>query len=444
MAAPVLSTLPLASLGLGNGSKTTSNAHLPNSVSYFGNSCLRMPSHSTSLAFESRTSQRNGHKNLKTFRPSSARAAVGNPWKLVGLKEALRYNKIGDSDLMVSEVTLGTMTWGNQNTEAEAHEQLSFAFDNGVNIFDSAEMYPIPSKDEHKFRTDQYIASWLKYMPRDKVVVATKVAGYAPWLNWLREDGDFPRVDAKNIRESVEGSLRRLGVDCIDLLQIHWPDRYVPLFGAYEYKKEQERESVSFVEQLEAMQEMIKEGKIRYVGLSNETSFGVMKFLEASEKYGLPKVVSIQNCFSLLVRTRFEIDLVEVCAPNNGNVSLLAYSPLAGGVLSGKYLDKNSEAYKIGRLSLFPGYMDRYTKPFVTACVEEYCQLANKHGLTPSQLALAFVRDRCFVGSTIIGATSMEQLQENLSAFTLECPLNDEIEKGINDIFSRYRDPASF
>lgn len=364
--------------------------------------------------------------------------------KLPGLSESLQYKKLGDSDLLVSEVTLGTMTWGNQNTEGEAHLQLSFAFDNGVNMLDTAEMYPVPPRKEHQGQTDRFISSWLKSQKRDKVILATKVSGYSQTQTWLREDSQPTRVDRKNIEESVDKSLKRLGVDCIDLLQIHWPDRYVPMFGEFFYDEKKERESISFKEQLEAMQSVISKGKVRFIGVSNETSYGVTKFSEAARQFGLPKIVSIQNSYSLLVRLKVEVDLVEVLSPSNTNVALLAYSPLGGGALTGKYLDPNSEEAKKGRFNIFGNFMERYNKSLSREAVVLYVETAKKFGLTPTQLAQCFVRDRPFVTSNIIGATNLDQLKESLSAYALPRPLSREIESEIDKVFIKYRDPAMF
>ncbi|EOY06055.1 NAD(P)-linked oxidoreductase superfamily protein isoform 1 [Theobroma cacao] len=360
----------------------------------------------------------------------------------VAQKSPLQYRKLGDSDLQISEITLGTMTFGEQNTEKEAHEMLSYAFENGINALDTAETYPIPMRKETNGRTDLYIASWLKSQPRDKVILATKVSGYSERSTYLRDNAKVLRVDAANIRESVEKSLKRLNTDYIDLLQIHWPDRYVPLFGEYFYNYSKWRPSIPFVEQLEAFQELIDEGKVRYIGVSNETAYGVMEFVHAAKVEGLPKIVSIQNSYSLLVR-RFEVDLIEVCHPNNCNIGLLSYSPLGGGTLSGKYLDINSEAAKKGRLNLFPGYMERYNKSISKEATIQYIETAKKHGLTPVQLALGFVRDRPFMTSSIIGATSVDQLKEDIDAFlTTERPLLPEVMEDIEAVFKRYKDPA--
>eukprot|EP00271_Cylindrocystis_brebissonii_P010449 TRINITY_DN26637_c0_g1_i1.p1 TRINITY_DN26637_c0_g1~~TRINITY_DN26637_c0_g1_i1.p1 ORF type:complete len:444 (+),score=56.79 TRINITY_DN26637_c0_g1_i1:124-1455(+) len=364
--------------------------------------------------------------------------------RVPGLQNALQFRKLGDSDLVVSEVTLGTMTWGSQNTEAEAHAQLSYAFDNGVNMLDTAEVYPVPPSKDLQGTTDRFISTWLKDQPRDKVLVATKVAGYSGTNNYLRSSGEIPRVNKENIEESVNNSLKRLGTDYIDLLQVHWPDRYVPLFGDYTYNPEMERDTVSFRDQLEGLQAVMQAGKVRNIGVSNETSFGVMSFIQAAKEFGLPKICSIQNCYSLLVRLRYEVDLVEVCRPNNANVGLLVYSPLAGGALSGKYLEPESEAAKRGRFNVMGGgkYMERYNQSRAREAVMKYVDLARRHGLTPTQLAQAFVRDRFFVTSNIVGATSVEQLRESLTAYTLPRPLTEEITAEIESINQSYKDPS--
>ncbi|XP_076929429.1 uncharacterized protein LOC143593816 [Bidens hawaiensis] len=358
-------------------------------------------------------------------------------------RSSMQYNQLGDSNLVVSEITFGTMTFGEQNTEKEAHELLSYAVEHGINTLDTAEIYPVPVKKETQGLTDKYIANWMKSRPRDQIILATKVAGYSERSSYLRDNAEVVRVDAANIKESVEKSLKRLNTDYIDLLQIHWPDRYVALFGEFSYDPLKWRESVPFVEQLRAFQELIEEGKVRYIGVSNETSYGVMEFVHAAKTEGLPKIVSIQNSYSLLVRCKFEADLVEVCHPKNCNVGLLSYSPLAGGALSGKYLDPESESAKKGRLQLFPGYMERYNKSISKEATAEYIEMAKKHGLSPVELALGFVRDRPFMTSTIIGATSLEQLKEDIDAFlTTERPLPPDVMVDIETIFKRYKDPT--
>eukprot|EP00802_Teleaulax_amphioxeia_P004676 Tamp_04680.p1 GENE.Tamp_04680~~Tamp_04680.p1 ORF type:complete len:402 (+),score=110.87 Tamp_04680:1772-2977(+) len=370
----------------------------------------------------------------------------------------MRYNKLGDSDLLVSEVCLGTMTWGKQNSEEEAMRQLDMAFDKyGVNFVDTAEGYPIPLQPETAGDTDRMIGKWMSNRARDKVVVASKLCGSSRRLTWFRDDGKGTRVTRKQIIESVDKSLMRLGTDYIDLMQIHWPDRYVPLFGPNKYDVAMETAAVSFEEQLEAMNELIQQGKIRHWGLSNETPFGVMAFVSLAMEQGLAKPVSVQNSYSLLTR-EFESGLAEVCSPSHTNTALLPYSPLSAGVLTGKYdvlpdakaanLDMPDKAKKKGafegtnpksRLNLLKGYRARYESSAAPAAVAEYSQLAAKYGMSPSQFSLAFVASRPFVPSTIIGATSGEQLEENLEAFAVE--FTQEMLDDIEDVASRYPDP---
>mmetsp|Transcript_10252 Transcript_10252/g.19292 ORF Transcript_10252/g.19292 Transcript_10252/m.19292 type:complete len:388 (-) Transcript_10252:74-1237(-) len=346
--------------------------------------------------------------------------------------------QLGDSDLVVPEICLGTMTWGQQNTEAEAHEQLSYALDCGVNFMDCAEMYPVPGKEETQGLTEKYIGSWLKNQRREDLIIASKVAGKSDRMTYLRENG-VVRVTKADIKEGVDKILQRLGTDYIDLLQIHWPDRYVSLFGAKQYDESLAWESVPFEEQLEGMKEVIEQGKVRHIGVSNETSFGVMEFIRLSEQLGLPRMISIQNSYSLITRGPFETNLSEVCSKRNCNVGLLAYSPLAGGSLSGKYNEGDVEG---ARLSLFPGYMSRFRTSLALTAIKEYCEIAEKHGLTPTQLALAWCKSRWFVSSTIIGATTMKQLKENIDAFGVD--LSEEIIEEVDNLNKKYRDPSIF
>jgi len=328
----------------------------------------------------------------------------------------MTYTSLGS--LRVSKVCLGTMTWGQQNTEKEAHEQLDFAFkERGVNFLDTAEMYPVPTKAETQGRTDYIIGNWLKTnsIQRDKIVVATKVAG--PGISWLPgRRGQNSRLRRDDIMVSVDESLKRLGVDQIDLLQIHWPDRYVPIFGAQGYNRSLERESVPFEEQLIALNKLISDGKVREIGLSNETPYGIMRFAELARTLKLKPFVSLQNSYSLVNRAEFDSGINEVCSPRNENIGLLPYSPLAGGILSGKYRDSKLDTSNC-RLNLFPGYMARYKQSLSVAAVSKYCDLAADIGLTPTDLALGWCYKQPAVSSTIIGATSMAQLRENLDAF---------------------------
>ena len=337
------------------------------------------------------------------------------------------------------------MTWGKQNSESEAHEQLSYAVDErGINFLDTAELYPVPAERATQGRTETFIGTWLqKRGKRDDVVLATKVCGHSDRLTWFRASGKGTRVDKANITEAVEKSLKRLQTDYIDLLQIHWPDRYVPLFGGAAYDVALEREAEPIEEQLAVLAALVASGKVRHIGVSNETSFGVTEWLRAArEREGMPAICSIQNSYSLITRGAFETDLAETCSPRNGNVGLLAYSPLAGGALTGKYRDgKAGGAGKNARFNLFAGYMERYNKSLAREAVAAYCDIAAKHGLTPTQLALAWVKSRWFVASTIIGATTMAQLKDNIDAF--QVTLSADAIADINALYRRYRDPAT-
>ena len=257
-------------------------------------------------------------------------------------------------------------------------------------------------------------------------------------MTYLRDNG-VVRVTKADIKEGVDKILTRLGTDYIDLLQIHWPDRYVSLFGAKQYDEEEEWDAIPFEEQLEGMKDVIDAGKVRHIGVSNETSYGVMEFIRLSEQLDLPRMISIQNSYSLITRGPFETNLSEVCAKRNCNVGLLAYSPLAGGSLSGKYNEGNVEG---ARLSLFPGYMSRFRTSLALTAIKEYTKLAQDNGMTPTQLALAWCKSRWFVTSTIIGATTKEQLKENIDAFAVD--LSEEVIEEIQALNKKYRDPSIF
>eukprot|EP00612_Vaucheria_litorea_P006150 CAMPEP_0171473358 /NCGR_PEP_ID=MMETSP0946-20130122/1793_1 /TAXON_ID=109269 /ORGANISM="Vaucheria litorea, Strain CCMP2940" /LENGTH=341 /DNA_ID=CAMNT_0012003105 /DNA_START=248 /DNA_END=1273 /DNA_ORIENTATION=- len=333
------------------------------------------------------------------------------------------------------------MTWGSQNTHQDACEQLDMAFDEfGVNFIDTAEMYPIPIRPEHQGETDVAISRWLKHRNRDDVVLASKITGPGEFVKFIR-GGKSPRIRKSDIVESVDNSLKRLGTDYIDLLQIHWPDRYVPLFGSKLYDVNQERkDEISIEEQLLGFEEVIKSGKVRHIGLSNETPYGVMKFVEIAEEMGLPRVCSVQNGYSLLNRHETEQSgLVEVVSKNNANVSFLAYSPLAGGALTGKYLNPDDLPEK-SRLVLFGGFMERFLNRSCSKAIGDYVEIANQIGLTSAQLALAWCYKQKFVTSTIIGATSMSQLKENLCAYN--CPITEEAAEMIQETYYEFTDPA--
>ena len=345
----------------------------------------------------------------------------------------MRYNQLGASDLKVSEICLGTMTYGHQNSIEEAHEQLDYAVAQGVNFLDTAEMYPVPPRGETQGKTEAYIGEWLKKQQRDQLIVATKIAGPGRPFSWLR--GGNNKVDRDNITQAVDDSLQRLQTDYIDLYQIHWPDRYVPTFGHTSYNPELERESVPIAEQLQAFGEVIKAGKIRYLGLSNETPWGVSEFVRIANDLGLPKVLTTQNAYNLLNRN-FESGLAEVYRYTD--VGLLAYSPLGFGFLTGKYIE--NQQLENTRISLFPGFGQRYLKPNVQEAVKAYVELAKKYNLTPAKLAIAFVKSRWFVKSTIIGATTLAQLQENIDSVNVV--LDQEIFAEIDAIHTRYPNPA--
>ncbi|OIQ87118.1 L-glyceraldehyde 3-phosphate reductase [mine drainage metagenome] len=350
----------------------------------------------------------------------------------------MEYRKLGSSDLEVSAVCLGTMTFGQQNTEAEAHMQLDHAFHRGINFIDTAEMYPVPPRGDTVTRTETIVGRWLERQPRDQVILATKVTGPRRHMEWIR--GGPKALDRANIRAAVEGSLARLKTDYIDLYQLHWPERNVPMFGQYQFDIAQEFESgrkkqwVPIREQLEALYELVQEGKIRYVGLSNEQPWGVMEFLRLAREHDLPRIASIQNCYNLINRG-FEFGLTEIAYREQ--LALLAYSPLAFGHLSGKYL-ANPQAP--GRVTQFAGFAQRYDKPNVQPAVAAYAALAGRHRMSAAQMALSFVMRRWFVGSTIIGATSMEQLAENLQAW--EKPLSEDLLNEIEQLHLKYMNPA--
>jgi aryl-alcohol dehydrogenase-like predicted oxidoreductase len=347
--------------------------------------------------------------------------------------------KLGSSDLLVSRVCLGTMTYGDQNTQEEAHAQLDYALSQGINFIDTAEMYPVPPKAETFTRTETMIGHWLKNQQRDQIILGTKVAGRNRGLNYIRGGNDTLTRD--NIRSAIHDSLQRLQTDYIDLYQIHWPERNVPLFGQYQFDPQlefnaegQKKTWESIHNQLQTLAELIAEGKIRAIGLSNEQPWGIMEFLRLSKEYNLPRVGTLQNSYHLMNRT-IDFGISEILYREK--VSLLAYSPLAFGHLSGKYVD---DAAASGRVTLFRGYAQRYTKPGVPAASAAYAKLARENGLTPAQLALSFVMHRWCVSSTIIGATNMTQLQENIGAY--QHRLSADVLQAIDAIHLQYHNPA--
>ncbi len=339
---------------------------------------------------------------------------------------------LGRSNLVVPDVCLGTMTFGEQTSEADAHGQLDFALASGVNFLDTAEMYAVPPRAETCGTSESIVGRWLKRQQRERIIVATKVAGPSRNLCWIRNGP--PALDRANIRAAIDGSLQRLQTDYIDLYQLHWPERNQPMFGQWQFDPVQDREGTPIRTQLEALAELVDEGKVRAVGLSNEHPWGVMQFVRLADELGLPRVLCTQNAYSLVNRT-FETALAEVC--HREQVGLLAYSALAFGHLTGKYL---ADPAAPGRLTQWPGFGQRYSKPNVLPAVTAYAALAKKHGLTLTQLALGFARSRWFVSSTIIGASSLAQLQETLPA--TRTPIDAAMLSEIDAIHLRYTNPA--
>ncbi|QRX82804.1 NADP(H)-dependent aldo-keto reductase [Glaciimonas sp. PAMC28666] len=348
----------------------------------------------------------------------------------------MEYRELGQTNLKVSQITLGTMTWGEQNNEPEAHAQIDMALEYGVNLIDVAEMYPVPPRPETQGSTEQYLGSWLKKSgKRDQVMIATKATGPARKPHNPRHiRGGINNFDRKGLTEALNGSLERLQTDYVDLYQLHWPDRSVNCFGTLNYAHISDEDTVPIEETLTILADFIRAGKVRHIGVSNETPWGIAQFIRAAEKFDLPRIVTVQNPYSLLNRT-FEIGHSEFSYREQ--IGLLAYSPLAFGVLSGKYLEGARPAG--GRLSLFERFT-RYTNPQVDRVAGDYIALAKKHAIDPAQMALAFVTSRGFVTSNIIGATTLPQLQSNLDSINLT--LSDEILAEIEAIHTRQPNPA--
>ena len=345
----------------------------------------------------------------------------------------MEYKKLGKTDIEVSQICLGTMTWGEQNSEAEAHAQLDYAVAAGINFIDTAEMYPVAPREETQGLTETYIGTWLaKRQDRDKLIIATKVCAQQDWLPYLR--GGQARLDKKNIHEALNASLKRLQTDYIDLYQMHWPERDTNFFGKLGYYHAPEKDGIPITETLEVLGELVKEGKIRTIGISNETAWGCAEYCRVASEHNLPRIVSIQNPYNLLNRT-FEIGLAEFA--HREQTGLLAYSPLAFGVLSGKYLNDAKPAGT--RLVLFDRFT-RYTNPQANAATDAYINLAKENGLDPSQMALAYVNSRPFLTSNIIGATSMEQLKIDIESVNIK--LSKDIDREIESIHVKYPNPS--
>ena len=345
----------------------------------------------------------------------------------------MNYRKLGNTDLEVSTICLGTMTWGEQNTQQEGFEQMDFALDQGVNFWDTAEIYSVPPKAETYGDTEVIIGNWFeKNNKRDKIILASKVAG--PARNYVR-NGENSFV-GKNLEKALNDSLKRLKTDYIDLYQLHWPERNVNMFGKLGYKHKDDEEEWSKIEDvLSDLQKYIKSGKIRYVGLSNETPWGVNKFLQLSKELNLPRMMSIQNPYNLLNRT-YEVGLAEISIRDE--IGCLAYSPLASGYLTGKYLNGNLP--KGSRIERDGDFWTRYQKPNMENAVDEYYKISKKYNVNFTQMSLKFCEIQPFMTSVIIGATTMEQLKENIESVNIK--LSEELIKNLNDIQKIYPNPC--
>lgn len=345
----------------------------------------------------------------------------------------MKYTTLPNTDIKVSKICLGTMTWGNQNTQDEGFAQMDLALDKGVNFFDVAELYPVPANAETYAETERIIGNWFtKTGNRDKVVLATKIAGPGDYTAHIRTTG----FSKQALNEAVDNSLKRLQTDYIDLYQLHWPERNTNTFGVRDYvHNTNDAWKDNFNEILHNLDEIIKSGKIRQIGLSNEKAWGTMRYLEESKYNNLPRMITIQNAYSLLCRP-FEGDLAEIS--HRENIGLLAYSPMAFGVLSGKYI--KGTAADNARLKLFPRFA-RYSSDQATEATKLYLQIAEDNNMSLAQMSLAFVNQRPFVTSNIIGATSIKQLEENIDSINIT--LSEDVLKAINDVHAVIPNPAT-
>ena len=344
----------------------------------------------------------------------------------------MKFRKLGTTDLDVSLICLGTMTWGTQNSEKDAFEQMDYSLSKGINFFDTAEIYSVPPNADSYGKTEVMIGNWFeKRKNRAKIILASKVAG--PGCDWIRGGGN--NFNEKKIGEAIEGSLKRLKTDYIDLYQLHWPERSTNFFGRREYSNNKDESKWnSFESILEALEKFIKSGKIRYIGMSNETPYGLSKYIELSKSKNLPRMMTVQNPYNLVNRT-YEIGMSEISIREK--CGLLVYYPLAAGALSGKY--RNGQMPKNSRQALFKGW-ERHLNPLAVKAYEEYFKLAKDYGLTMVQLAQSFVNSRPFVTSNIIGATNMEQLKENIDSINIQ--LSGEIMDKINQIHNNNPNPS--
>ena len=345
----------------------------------------------------------------------------------------MKFKKLGHTNIDVSLICLGTMNMGEQNTQEEGFEQMNYSFEQGVNFFDTAEVYAVPPREETMGKTEEIIGNWfIKSKKREKIILATKMVG--PGVGWIRNGGG--NYTEENIATAIEGSLKRLQTDYIDLYQLHWPERNTNFFGNRNYKHDSKEVKWNDLESvLKALKKFVDQGKIKYVGVSNETPWGLSKFLEVAEQLKLPRIVSVQNPYNLLNRA-YDIGMSEISCREK--VGLLAYSPLALGYLSGKYRD--GQIPENSRIKLFGDFWTRYKEDNAKEAVDDYYKLAKQSGLTLTQMSLAFVNSRPFMTSNIIGATTMEQLKENIE--TIDIDLSDEIIEKINLIHSNNPNPT--
>ncbi len=345
----------------------------------------------------------------------------------------MKYSKLGNTDIDVSKICLGTMTFGEQNTEAEGHEQMSYAFDKGVNIFDTAEMYAVPGRKETQGKSEEVVGTWFKKTGnRDKVILATKISGPSAGLSYIRNPLDFKK---ESINIAIENSLRRLQTDYIDLYQLHWPERKTNYFGQLDYVHDENDEwEDNFLEILHSLNDHIQAGKIRQIGISNESAWGMMRFNQLSKMHALPHMITVQNPYSLLNRS-FEVGRSEIAIREK--MGLMAYSPLGFGELSAKYLLKKDQARD--RINLYPQFA-RYSGENSRKATAKYLEIAKANNLSLVEMALAFVTTRRFVTTNIIGATTMEQLKENIGSADIE--LSEDILKSINEVHKEISNPA--
>ena len=341
----------------------------------------------------------------------------------------MKYRKLGTTDLDVSVICLGTMTFGEQNSQQDGFDQMDYALERGINFFDTAELYAVMPRKETYGKTEEILGNWFKEKKnRDKIILASKIASKSDGLEWIREGSDKLGFDKKNMNAAIDASLKRLKTDYIDLYQLHWPERQVPKFGQLDFKYDPTDNTWTTIEEvLFNLNKLVKDGKVRYVGLSNETPWGMMKFLEVAKQKSLPRMMSVQNVYSLVNRV-FDIGHSEVAIKEN--CGLLAYSPLAGGRLSGKYIGGTNP--KNARYTLWPQRFSRHHTERGEKAIDKYVGLANKYGIPPSTFANAFVNDRPFVTSNIIGATTMNQLKENIDSIDIK--LTEEMHSDIANV----------